>query len=234
MIIHREFQQHSLEWLQARAGIPTASEFDRLLTPKFEIRKGEMPKSYLAAKVAEAWTGMSTDDSPSFGFSSFAMDQGNILEDEAIPWYELEFAETVERVGFVTTDDKLAGCSPDGLIAEGGIEIKCPALHTHVGYLLAGELPKDYACQVHGSMYVTGAPWWKFLSYRRRLPPLIMTIFRDDEIQKQIAAALSEFQTQFKAAMERMEQINGGPPPRVNKFVPSKPEEIEPVFDVIP
>ena len=226
MIVHREFQQGSVEWTLARAGVPTASEFDNLLTPEFKIRTGQMPQTYLAKKVAEAWTGGSLIE-----FTTFDIEQGRILEDEAIPWYELEFGEKVERVGFITTDDKRAGCSPDGLIAEGGIEIKCPAIHTHVGYLLAGELPKDYACQVHGSMFVTGAPWWKFLSYRRRMPPLMLTIFRDEEIQAKIGAALVAFSTNFKIAMARMKQINGGPPTRT-AFQP-KPSPAE-SFDVIP
>jgi hypothetical protein len=228
MKIHREFEQHSLEWMQARAGIPTASDFDQLLTPEFKIRTGEMPKTYLNKKLAEAWTGEAVET-----FQSFAMEQGNILEDEAKPWYALEFSEPVESVGFITTDDGRVGCSPDGLISEGGIEIKCPAIHTHVGYLLNGDLPKDYACQVHGSMYVTGAPWWKFLSYRRRMPPLVLTIFRDETIQKAIGEALAGFLARFDESMARLVEMNGGPPQRKPRFVPSKMEQ-EPVFDVIP
>ena len=50
-------QQNSLEWLVARSGLPTASEFDNLISPKFEPRKGQMPESYLAQKLAERWIG---------------------------------------------------------------------------------------------------------------------------------------------------------------------------------
>jgi len=209
VIIHREYEQGSLEWLLARAGIPTASEFDALVTPEFKVRTGQMPLSYLAAKVAEAWQG-----GPLPGFQSFATEQGSILEDEAIPWFELEHSCTVDRVGFITTDDGRIGCSPDGLLGEdGGIEIKCPEAHTHTKYLLAGELPKDYAAQVHGSMFVTGRPWWKFLSYRRHFPPLLLTIARDDEIQDNLAEALADFVADFQQAMMTMIEKNGGPPP---------------------
>lgn len=219
MIIHNEFKQNTLEWHMARAGIPTASEFDSLLTAKFEIRNGDTPRTYLERKVAEAWQG---GPLPIFN-GSFAMEQGKILEEEAIPWYELEYSTRIQRVGFVTTDDKRAGCSPDGLIGEhSGIELKCPEAHTHVKYLLNGTLPKDYACQVHGSMFVTGRPQWQFVSYRRNFPALVLTIERDEEIQEKIAEALAQFFEKFDLAMEQMVELNGGPPPRLTPM-PSKP-----------
>lgn len=218
-------QQGSLDWMQARAGVATASEWDQLLTPEFAIRKGEMPKTYLAKKVAEAWLG-----GPLPGFNVWDTDQGHLLEEEAIPFFELETGIAVQRVGLVTTDDGLLGCSPDGLIGEdSGIECKCPAPQTHVSYVLAGVLPKDYAVQVHGSMFVTQRPTWKFLSYRRRFPPLILTIERDEEIQEKIAEALALFLGQFQAAMKRMEEINGGPPFRPPPMTP-KAAEPEPEF----
>src|SRR5438105_15750612 len=113
MKIRTDIQQGSLEWLAARAGIPTASEFDQLLTPAFEIRKGQMPATYLARKVAEKWLG-----GPLPGFSSLDMEFGKIRQEEALPWYELEFAETVQRVGLVTNDDARVACPADEPIGQ--------------------------------------------------------------------------------------------------------------------
>lgn len=202
-----DVEQGSVEWMQARAGIPTASEFDQLVTPEFKVRTGDMPKSYLAKKLAEAWLG-----GPLLGFNVFDADQGQILEGEALPWYELEYGQEVQRVGLITTDDGRVGCSPDGLIKGAGLEIKCPRPETHTGYLLKGVLPKDYAAQVHGSMYVTGFHSWQFLSYRRRFPALLLTIERDDTIQKAIGEALTEFLAQFDSGWQKLCEINGGPP----------------------
>lgn len=205
-------EQGSVDWMLARSGIPTASEFDALVTPEFKMRTGEMPTTYLSKKLAEAWQG-----GPLLGFNVFDMDQGNILEDEAKPWFELEHNRPVERVGFITTDDGRVGCSPDGLLGEdSGIEIKCPRAETHIRYLLNGRLPKDYAAQVHGSMFVTGRKEWKFLSYRRHFPALLITVERDEEIQKTLAKALAEFLKRFDAGMARLAEINGGPPARRN------------------
>ena len=198
-----ECKQGTEEWLRARAGIPTASEFDALLTPKFETRTGAMPHTYLCKKLAEHWQGGPLPSFAPFG----AMEQGQILEAEAVPWYELEFGTTINRVGFITTDDGRVGCSPDGLLGDdGGIEIKCPFADTHVRYLLAGEVPKDYAAQVHGSLYVTGRKWWKFVSYRRHFPALVVTVERDEEIMGKIGEALDEFLVRFQEGLELLKK----------------------------
>lgn len=219
-------EQNSLEWLVARAGVPTASEWDALISPTWEIRKGQMPTTYLAQKVAESWL-----QGPLPGFMSLDMEYGKIREEEAIPRYEFDFSETVQRVGFVTTDDGRLGCSPDGLIADdGGIEIKCPEAKTHVGYLLNGEVPTQYLAQIHGSMMVTGRAWWKFFSYRRRFPTLVKLVERDDKIQAIIKEALEGFLVKFDKAMTKLEEINGGPRPQKPKLTP-KPEAPEMDFD---
>ena len=219
-------EQNSLEWLLARSGIPTASEFDALISPLWKIRTGQGVDTYLAQKVAEKWLG-----GPLPGFQTLDMEFGQIREEEAIPFYEFQFGESIQRVGLVTTDDGRTGCSPDGLIGDdGGIEVKCPEAKTHVKYLLAGVVPADYLAQVHGSMFVTGRKWWKFLSYRRNFPPLVLTVERDDEIQKQIGIALDAFLARLDEAMAEMEKLNGGPPSR-RKIEMPKPPPVE-TFDL--
>jgi hypothetical protein len=213
-------EQRTQEWFQARAGIPTASELDNLVSPTWEIRKGETPKTYLARKLAERWLGYPLQ---SFGGSG-ATEQGSIKEEEAIPALEFEYDWKIQRVGFVTTDDGRVGCSPDGLLLDGGIEVKCPEAHTHVKYLLASDLPKDYATQVQGSMFVTGAEWWKFLSYCRSMPKLLLTIERDPKAQAVLAEALAEFNANLDAKYARLCEINGGPPHRAPTLAEQKGE----------
>ena len=224
-------QQRSVEWMQARAGIPTASEFGQILTPKLEPRKGQMPESYMAKKLAEWWLG-----GPLVDFNTFDMDQGEILEKEAIPWYELEYGVEIRRVGFITTDDGLAGCSPDGLLANGGMEIKCPRIYTHFGYVLDGKLPEEYAAQVYGSLYVTGLPIWTFVSYHRKTPALVIPVQTEVGIMGRVGEAVEMFLDKFERAKQRLIEINGGPPPRMaEKPKPmSKSEVKEEDFDLMP
>lgn len=180
-----------------------------------------MPKTYLASKVASAWIG-----GPLPGFSSWQTDQGNMREDEAQPWYEFEYKTTIDKVGFCTTEDGKIGCSPDGLLGDdSGLEIKCPEPTAHVKYLLNGEVPDDYLAQVHGCMFVTGRPMWKFLSYRRGFPALLLTVHRDDKIVSKLADALAEFLENFDVAFQKLVEANGGPPPK-RKTAPN-PERVK-------
>jgi len=211
--------QHSVEWFKLRAGVVTASELHRLITPLWKIRTGDGPQTYLCEKLAE-WK--LQGPLPDFGRSFGALEQGTILEEEAIPFYEFTTGETISRVGFITTDDGRFGCSPDGLIQvpttisnpgiavqdgwtrTAGIEIKCPQPHTHVGYLLDGVVPPEYLAQIHGSMYVTGFQRWKFMSFSRSFEPLILTVERDEKILPVIKLALEIFAEKFESGKKKL------------------------------
>src|SRR5262252_3616522 len=123
MIIHR-VEQNTSDWLKLHVGIPTASGLSQLVDGDFEFRKGEMPRTYLHKKLAEKYRGQPLITLGSSG--SFSTDQGMILEEEAVPWFILEYETPVDRVGFITTDDEGFGCSPDGLLVgkECGLELK--------------------------------------------------------------------------------------------------------------
>jgi len=220
VIVHREFAQQSVEWMLARAGIPTASEFGALVSPTGEVRVGKGVETYLAQKLAEKWRG-----GPITEFSSFDMDQGSILEKEALPAFRLLYEVNVETVGFIHSNDRLLGCSPDGWIEteKRGIEIKCPADHNHVKYLLADKLPPDYIAQVQGSMHVAECESWYFMSHCRGLPPLILLIQRDEEYQEALAQALDEFHQMMDIGWEKLIHKNGGPPARSNYVHTPKP-----------
>lgn len=234
MKIIEGFAQGSPEWFAARSQYITASEFDNLVSPTWEIRKGQMPQSYLNRKLAEIWTGQPLEDA----FLSRAVEDGNLLEEEARDWLAFRFGEEIQRPAFITTDDGRAGCSPDGMIAiesklllldgaklQEGIELKCPQAPNQVKYLLAGALVPEYAAQVHFSMFVTGWKRWHFVSYSRRLPKLVLTVERDEKIQAIIAEALAGFLTRLDAAYEHLVEINGARPYRVATAQPANQQQ---------
>ena len=202
--------QNTVWWEMARAGIPTASEFGSLITPRFKPREGEMVDSYFAMKLSERWTGTPTPQK-----ALLAFDYGHILETEAKPFYTFQFNEEIQSVGFVTTDDGKIGASPDGLIGDdGGIEIKCCEAKTHCKYLMADKLPDDHILQVYGSLFVTGRNFWRFLSYRRKFPAYVTTIERDDKINAIISETLYAFCEKLDTGFKRLCEMNGGPPQR--------------------
>lgn len=229
MIIHSDIQQNSLEWLALRAGKVTASEFDELMTPKFKAREGKMVDSYLAQKLAERWMG------PLPSFNTLDMEFGKIKEEMAIPFYEVSFDEPIQQVALITNDAATIGCSPDGLIGDdGGIEIKCPRAQTHTKYLLAEELPDEYVLQVHGSLYVTGRKFWKFMSFHPKFPPFVTTIFRDEKICDFIGETLNEFLPMLDAGYKKLVEKNGGEPRRFTAQTAESLSETEENHDLTP
>lgn len=192
--------QGSTEWALARAGVVTASEADSLITPKFAVRKGDGLQTYLHQKLAGRVMGYEGD-----GGGTFAMNQGKVMEELALPWFEFQFGVSIRRVGLCLSDDGKTGCSPDGLIGENsGIEVKCPTPPVHLRYLLANRVPDDYLAQVHFSMYVTGRTQWVFVSYSPHLPPLVVNVVRSPEAITAIETALKEFVPALDAAEVRV------------------------------
>lgn len=192
--------QGQTDWQLARVGLPTASDFDELVSPEWKIRTGERPMNYVLKKVAEKIMGAPADT-----FQSFAMGQGQVLESEAYPWFEGVFDKTVNRVGFCTTDDGRIGCSPDGLLGEdGGLELKCPLPHSHLEYLIGGCVPKQHRAQVQGCLYVTGLKRWTYISYSRYFPALIVEVVPDSDAQEALDKALKWFLSQYDAALAKV------------------------------
>lgn len=192
MKIFPEMLQGSDEWFQVRAGRPTASNFDRIITP--------------TGKDSSQWDGFAIElmadcirpDMVDF-IGNRHTDRGNELEPEARAKFADDMAMEVKQVGFITRDDGIVGCSPDGLIYDAvtqelvaGLELKCPLAKNHAKYLVEGVLPKDYAPQVHGGMAVTGLDYWYFMSYCQGMKPFILRVERDGFTAK-VSDALDRF-----------------------------------------
>src|SRR5690606_19252020 len=127
-----DVMQGTQEWEMARLGIPTASQADRILTPS-RLQPAAAAREYLHQLLAEWLIGYPIE----WSASSQYMQRGTDLEAEARAAYELEMGVDVQQVGLCVTDDSMIGGSPDGLVGDvGGVEIKCPAIHMHIGYLL--------------------------------------------------------------------------------------------------
>lgn len=199
-----DFPQYSLEWWQARRGLPTASRASEILTATGKPSASRFP--YMAELVA---------DSMGFGeeeeIQTQHMARGLELEEDARLWLELQEHEKVHEVGLIMNDDETALCSPDGLfgyhdgerlVPSMGIEIKVPMAKTHVVYALRDELPPAYKQQVHFSMAVSGIRTWLFCSYHPEIEPFTKVIHWDEYTDK-MAEALALFIEQLADAKEQ-------------------------------
>lgn len=184
--------QGSAEWLSERAGKATASEFSSIMA---KIKTGEAADrcNYRARLVVERLTGK-----PIPTFQSAAMRQGTEREPDARMAYMVKTGAVVEQVGLCLHDTLDAGASPDGLIDEdGGLEIKCPELATHLEYLRLKAEPPAYTWQIQGCMWITGRKWWDFVSYNPDFPDHLQLvtrrIHRDEEVIARLEAEVKKF-----------------------------------------
>lgn len=201
--------QRSAAWFELRRGMPTCSRFDSILTPKTG-KPASAQESLINELIAESL------QPPEQGFIkeviTTEMEHGIIMEAEARCSFELEYANgPVSEVGFIVHDSGLFGGSPDALVGDNsGVEIKCPNLATHIGYMRDGGLPGKYKCQVHGCMIVTGRDEWNFYSYARNAEPFHVVVVRD-EFTDALEAELYRFCEKYNEVREKfgLKKIGG-------------------------
>ena len=190
-------EQLDTEWWQAHVGTPSASNFGKILTPTGKPSK--QAENYMHQLAAEVITGVKTET-----YQNAIMQRGIEMEAEARTLYELMFDVEVHRVGLIYDDEKKYCCSPDGIMPDNGLEIKCPLSHTHVSYFLSGKLPTIYIPQVQGSMLTTGLKQWDFMSYYPGLKPLIVHVKRDNKYCDLLKKELDSFVTNLKKTVEKL------------------------------
>jgi hypothetical protein len=197
-----ECAQISPEWWEARRGIPTASNFSKIMTPK-TMKLSSQCEEYIAELIAEQICLTPNYFTEQGRPITKAMTDGIDNEPEARRFYEMEKNSTVQQVGFITTDDGRFGCSPDGLVGEdGGLELKCPMLKTQVRYYLNGGIPDEYITQVHGSLIVTGRKWWDFLSYCPGSPPVMIRTV-PNAYTENLKKCLEQFWTLYQESLDK-------------------------------
>ena len=118
--IHCDYEQGSAKWLEARCGLLTASEFDRILTPTLKIADNPKSRAHLWELAAQR---ISRYVEPCY--ISDAMLRGQEDEILAREDYSKHYAP-VQQCGFVTNNKWgfTLGCSPDGLVGDDGL-IEC-------------------------------------------------------------------------------------------------------------
>lgn len=202
MSIYIDCVQGTPEWFEAKRGVPSASNFDRILTPKTC-----KPSSAQQGLIFELIADIARIGPPPVSYTNDDIRRGLELEPVARSFYLMErglLAEDIKQVGFVLTDDRRFGCSPDSLVGEDGLlELKCPKLEVQAEYLWTGELPATYKCQVHGQLIVTGRKWVDFMSYSPGLDPFLIRV-TPDEFTAKLREALDLFHNDFVAAKSKL------------------------------
>lgn len=191
-----KFEQGSEEWHEAKLGVVSTSNFDKVLNT------GSGRGLYMRKLAAERLTGITQ-----LGYSNENMENGLEVEPQAREYYEDLKGCLIEQVGFIKRDDWV-GTSPDGLVSnDGQIEIKCPIPSTHIENILKAKMPAFYRSQVQGQLWITERKWCDWISYCPAVkdrPFFSVRVFRDEEYIKELAIKVIMFVNELKEMLEKI------------------------------
>lgn len=172
-------EQGTEEWHRVRAGLPTASNFSKVMA-KAGPKGGTSHKEYvMRAKYMRQLAGEIITGTPEDSWAGNShTERGKEREDEARSKYAFIHDVDPVRVGFVRNGN--CGCSPDSFVGDGGLEIKDAIASVQIERLQSGVLPSEYKWQVIGSLLVCDdKAYWDFVSHCRGLPLFEVRVYRD-------------------------------------------------------
>ena len=207
MIIHSD-PQRSDAWHKLRRGIPTASDFDRIITPQGK-RSGQA-RTYMCQLAYERL--LNKDFSRPNLTTIPHVYHGMSHEDRAVEAFEQMSGYRTDKIGFITDDTQSVGCSPDRLIVgqNAALEVKCPQGHTQIGYLIYGR-GDAYEPQIQGQMLIGGYDYVHFFSWTEEFPPYHCIVVPDYKFQTALALYLSEFDAELKRGVELIRKLGSWP-----------------------
>jgi hypothetical protein len=191
--------QNSPEWYAARLGKPTASCFEKIITPTG--KEGTQADKYMNVLIAEIIRGERFE---AFKGNVFT-ERGKEYEAAAVKDYELLRGVDAFAVGFCTNDEGTIGCSPDRLIGDDGIlEMKVPNPDNHVEHMLKGKLEQEHRPQTQGQLFVTGRQWCDTICWNPKMQPVIIRSERDNAYIFEMSRLLNQFLQRMQARIEEL------------------------------
>jgi len=196
-------EQNSPEWDACRLGIPTASNFGKVLTATGKV--SDTREKYMIQLACETVAGRKEES-----FQSYRMKQGAKLEAESRQVYAMNHEELdVYQVGFVyKNENRMIGASPDALVdPNGGFETKDAEFTVQYDRLKKGIMVTTHIPQVQGGLYVCEREWWDWQSYCSGLPVLCIRNYRDEAYISRLAEELEKFCYELAMMIKRLREM---------------------------
>jgi len=188
-------EQGTEPWFRARMGIPTASEFATVLSPRAGA-DGKARRTYLHKLAGEIITG-----EPMEKYSNAHMERGHAMEAEARDLYAFMSDSDPQTVGFIRNGAK--GCSPDSLIGTAGmLEIKTKLPHLLIDVLLKDEFPSEHKAQCQGALLVAEREWIDIAVYWPKMPLFVKRAYRDEAYLTSLTEAIERFNGDLARTVE--------------------------------
>lgn len=198
--------QNEQAWYDAKIGVPSASNYDQIVTSTGELTKsnkgGRTPREkYMLKLSAERITGRFT-----VGYKNKDMDRGHEQEQEAADYYAMINGVELQKVGFILDDSGSYGCSPDRCMFDikGGLEIKTAEQHVQAERLDYGWTGMEHHRQAMGCMLVTGMEWWDLMSYCPGMRDVTIRFHRDERFLDKLKRELEIFCEELDEMVKRI------------------------------
>jgi putative phage-type endonuclease len=196
-------EQRSPEWFAARIGLVSASRIADVMAKG----KGITRTSYMTQLITETLTGQPTEI-----FVTREMQWGIDQEDTARAWAGAKLGEMVQEVGFVRHPTLDSGASPDGLIGDDAVlEIKAPASHTHLEWILTDTIPSKYVQQMQWQLACTQRKVGWFCSFDPRMPVNLQCwlkrVERDDQLIAELEEEVKAFTTEMELKLKQLQEM---------------------------
>lgn len=177
MAITRSIFETKDDWGRFRNGLFTASNIHRLLAEPKE--KGALLSKGAITYIMETVAALLAPSEPNY--YSQEMEHGNETEPQAIIAFANKHGLDINADDFIYTsiggfvffhDDELGiGGTPDAIVPDAIVEIKCPKSSTHLTYLMLNGpqyIPSEYYAQMQLNMYLTNRKKGYFVSFDDR------------------------------------------------------------------
>ena len=196
--------QNTDEWFSLRAGKTTGSSIGKVMA-NYGRAFGQPAKDHALNCAVERITGQPILAT----YQNMMMARGHEMEPFAKQLYSEKTGLEVEDGGFF--DNGTTGCSPDGVVVDGIVEVKTAIPSVHYQRLRKGTYDSTYQWQIAFNLRETNATWCDFISYCPEFPVkkrlIVYRIYRDtlvDELQM-ITKRLRQFELLVKQIKEEIE-----------------------------
>ena len=197
-----QVQQGSADWLMLKLGVLSASNADKIVAKRDSATRA----TYMASLISQVCSCVIPEE-----MNFKAMEHGKLYEPAARDALSVALGfVNIQEIAFMFSDESLrVGVSPDGLLDNTIIEIKCPFNGENFIKFAAFETnKKDWAWQAQFQLFAGKADEHIFCQYDPRMVLCnnlhYVKTERDDAMQKTLADAIPQFIADMDQALNKL------------------------------
>ena len=219
--VYDSLVQGSPEWLDARAGLLTASTVGQLLTAGGKPSTAKTADGLLRRLGRERATGRVYEIA-----QTWQMRRGTDLEPYARDEYTMEHTtEIVAETGFLVrtfgTGARL-GYSPDGLVGTDGLlEIKCPNIDRYTDVVLNDSTLPEHMAQLQAGLLVTGREWIDYMTFHPGEVAHVVRVTPDAQWQDTLSQVVEDADRKIDEYADQFTKATAGrtpTPPEIDTY----------------